>query len=324
MASVKMGVQRLLHCGQVGFQQFSIPVITYGSGSPGEPKVGITCCVHGDETSGLYIAARVIEQLKLSDSLKGTVHIIPAANSAALLYNERVFPLDYKDLNRVGRGNKDGSFTERTAAVLFEFLSQLDLVVNIHGFEMRSPVTAIFVNAESREIAKKNLAAISAFSPEMIWVIDASVGEDAKCLTTLDTALAEVGVVNLPIETSQLEFLSDAEINRAAQGILNVIAFLGIIDPLPASNFPTPAFIKHEFTAPNAGLWEPDVSLMQPIEAGMKIGTLTVLPDFEERTIYAPSSGVLIQYRLRQLVATGTSLFSIGDSAEQLITQIKA
>lgn len=317
-----MYVMNYLHYGQAGFVQFGTPVLTYGSGEPGEPKIGITCCVHGDETSGLFIADRVMEQLKSNDSsLKGTVYILPAANSAAHLDNKRVSALDHKDLNRVGRGNKEGSFTERNGAVLFEFLSQLDFVINIHAFEMRMPVTAVYMNAGNIEVKKKTLAAISAFSPEMIWVIDASNGRDSTYLTTLDTALAEVGVPNFPIETSQLAFLSDKEIERAAQGILNVISFLSIIDAtLPASNYKTPAYSRHEFTAPYAGLWEPEVSLLQPIEPDTKIGTLKVLPNFEAHPIYAQSYGVLIQYRQRQFVATGTSLFSLGYSADRFIT----
>lgn len=311
-----------LDFGQVGFQQFSTPVLTFGTTEPGQPKVGITCCIHGDETSGLYIVARVIKELELRNSRAGTVYILPAANPVAILNNKRVSVLDYKDLNRVGKGNKDGSFTERTGAVLFEFLSQLDLVIDIHSFPIRTPITAIFLNTGNTQVKKKTLSAIHAFSPEIIWAMNTPDSQDAVYSTVLGIALANAGIACLPIETTQLAFLPEAEIEKAAQGILNVIAFMGIIESLYVSKCSIPAFTRNEFTSPSAGLWEPHVSLMQPIQTGMEIGTLKILPTFEEKKIYAPSSGILIQYCQRRLVATGDALFSLGYSADKIITDI--
>lgn len=317
---------RSLTLGSVGFLNFSIPILKYGSGKASEPTIVITCGIHGDEHAPLCVVKYLVEYLK-STYINGTVYIIPAANPAAQLDNKRVSAFDYKDLNRLGRGNKKGSFTERTLALLFDFIQELnpDLVINLHDFEMQTPVTAVYMNAGSEEVRRKTLEAINAFSPEMIWVIDFSQTQDASYQRTLDTALSEANIPNFPIETTQLAFLSDEEIERTAQGILNVIAYLGISEPFSLSKTPAPAFSRNEFTSPYAGLWQPDVSLlMQPIEVGMKIGTLTVFPDFEQQPVYSPSSGVLIQYRQRQLVATpGVSLFSLGEPDEQIITKFE-
>jgi len=206
-------------------------------------------------------------------------------------------------------------------AILFNFLSQCDLVVNIHEFEMHTPVTAVFMNAGKEETKALTLSAIKAFSPDIIWIINTSQSSDVQYQTTLDTALAQSGIANFPIETAQLNLLTDHEINKATMGLYQVAAYLGICEPISESYSTSisPAFFRQEITAENAGLWEPDCKLMQTIENGSSIGNLISLPDFRLAQIQSPSDGVLVQYRHRQLVSTGTSLFSIGHKADKLL-----
>jgi predicted deacylase len=306
-----------LTVGQVGMIRLDIPVYTIGDG---KPVLGITCFIHGNESAGVYIVARMLDHLQFRGITRGTVHIIPVANPAAQFVGERVSLLDYMDLNRVGSGSRDGSFTERLSAQLFDFLSMCDLVINIHEFEMRTPTTGVFMNAGSTEIKVRTLAAIQAFSPDIIWVIDPSQRTDARYQATLDTALAEAGVVNFPVETTQLAFLTDTEINRAAKGLLRVAAYMGMLKPELESSFaPAPAFTREEFRSETAGLWEPSRLLMQEIKPGEAIGILRTLPEFKSQTIYSPRLGILMQCRNRQLVATGASLFSIGHGVDEII-----
>jgi len=309
-----------LPVGQVGTIRLDIPVYTIGSG---KPIFGITCFVHGNEPAGAYIVSRLIDQLQLSNSLYGTVHILPMVNPAAQFINSRVSPLDQKDLNRMGYGRQDGSLTERIGASLFEFLSQCDMVVNIHEFEMHTPTTAVFMNAGSTELKINTLTAIKAFSPDIIWVIDISQSSDEQYRLTLDTALASAGVTNFPIETAQLAYLTDTDIEKASQGLLRVATHIGILEPATVNPFsPAPAFIRQEIRTNDAGLWEPNVELMQVVKSGDLIGTLRAIPEFKIQSLYSPVSGVLVQYRHRELVSTGTSLFSIGRTAEEIVVPL--
>lgn len=305
--------------GQAGVVQLDIPVYTIGNG--GRPVFGVTCSVHGDEPGGLYIIARLLDYLQQVDKIDGTIHIIPAANPVAQLVNKRVSPLDLKDLNRTGRGRKDGTFTDRVGACLFEFLSQCDLVVNIHEFEMYTPVTAVFMNTGDSKTKTKTLAAIKAFAPDILWVINPAQDSDVQYQATLDTALTQASIANFPIETTQLAFLSEDEIEKAALGLFRVAAYLGICKSfLELSPFAAPALFRQEVTASEAGLWEPSCKLMEIIAVGEQIGTMRRLTDFQQMPIYSPSEGILVQYRHRQLVATGTSLFSLGHNAEHVIS----
>lgn len=307
-----------LSVGQAGTVKIDIPVYTIGEGSP---IFGITCSVHGDEPSGLFVVSRLLALLQNFEKINGTLHIIPSANPAAQLVNTRVSPFDLKDLNRAGSGRAGGTFTDRVGARLFEFLSQCDLVVNIHEFEMHTPVTAVFMNAGNEETKVSTLSAIKAFSPDIIWVINTAQSSDVQYQSTLDTALAQSGIANFPIETAQLNLLSDQEIDKATMGLYQVAAYLGMCEPISEarSTLISPAFFRQEITAENAGLWEPKCKLMQTIDNGSSIGNFLSLPDFKLAQIQSPADGVLVQYRHRQLVSTGTSLFSIGHKADNIL-----
>ncbi|MCT7953003.1 succinylglutamate desuccinylase/aspartoacylase family protein [Ancylothrix sp. C2] len=311
-----------LDYGYVGFQKYGSPLITFTSGKTSDPKITITAGIHPDEAVGLFVLSPLIKYLKSLDYIQGTIHIIPGGNSPAHLEAKRVSSLDFQDLNRVAKGNQYGSFTERIGWVLFNFIRQCDFAIQLHDFEMQTPLTGVYMNAGNFEVRRKTLEALHIFSPEMIWAIDTSSTQDFTYQKTIDMALAEEGVPNFPIETTQLPFLTNEEINQTVQGILRVIASLGIIPPLPMSNLTIPpAFTRHEFKSNHAGLWHPYVSLMQPIQEGTKIGKLIVFPSFEEQIIHAGSSGTLIQFRNKQVVHPGMSLFSLGSPAEHFIAK---
>jgi predicted deacylase len=316
------GISKVINIGQVGMTQLDIPVYTIGNG---EPVLGITCYLHGDETAGIYVLAKVVDHLKSISSLRGTVHLIPVANPAAQFVKHRLSPIDWHDINRLKQGNKEGTLTERNAFYLFEFLLKCDLVINIHAFEMISPVTAVFMNAGSKEVRDTILAAIKAFSPEIIWITDVAKNHDSKYYSTLDVTLAEAGIPNFSIETSEIMFLTDKRIKRTSDGILNVANYMGILK----ESFFCPEMI-HEpqilyqrkvFTADVAGLWEPRIQIAQAVERETRIGTLRTLHNFDKQDIYAACSGILFQYRNCQHVATGTSLFTIGNKVNILSQQ---
>lgn len=307
------GISKVIKIGQVGITQLEIPVYTIGNG---EPVLGITCYLHGDETAGIYVLAKVVDYLKSISLVRGTIHLIPVANPAAQFVKHRLSPIDWLDINRLKQGDQAGTLTQRNAFYLFEFLVQCNLVINIHAFEMISPVTAVFMNAGSKEVKDTTLAAIKAFSPETIWITDVGKNPDSVYYSTLDVNLAEAGIPNFSIETSEIMFITDEQIRRTAKGILNVASYMQILQEYSHPEMiQEPQILSHRtvFTADVAGLWEPKVQIAQIVEPESCIGTLITLPNFDKQDIYADCSGILFQYRHCQHVATGSSLFSIGN-----------
>lgn len=302
-----------LKLGQKGVINYDIPV--YSIGNNEGKTFTVTCSVHGDETAGLFIVHNFLNKIK-NKQLKGKINIIPAANPVAQFLYSRTAFLDQKDLNRSGKGRIDGSYTDRLANTLFNFLVKSDIVVNIHEFEMISPVMGIFDVFDNKETEQKILETIKIFSPDMIWQINYNKSSDIQYLTTLDLALSKEGIVNFPFETSQLPLITQDEIEKASQGLLNIAAHLGIIE---TENTQTdkvvPVFVRKEYSSDLAGLWVPNNNLkpLQEVKQGDFIGKVVSLPDFSEQEIYAEQNSILLQYRNRQMIGNGSSIYSIAD-----------
>ncbi|MHB2149623.1 succinylglutamate desuccinylase/aspartoacylase family protein [Calditrichota bacterium LG25] len=306
-----------IYTGQSGVLRLDIPVLTFGAG---KPKLVITSSVHGDEPLGLAVMSQLVDYLR-RENLKGTVSLVLAANPAAQFVAQRVSPQDFKDLNRVGSGNHRGYYTDRLGARLFDFFKEFDFVVNIHEFEMHTPVTTFFLNEGSIAVKRKILEGIQAFYPEIVWIKKETNERDSQYKNTLDAALANAGIPGFIVEAVQLPFITDREIDRVLNGLIRLTEYLGI---LPSKSFKAtkennlPYFYRNEFTSDIAGYWEPEQrDILTSIKKGDVIGRIKTLPDFETKPIVAPFSGTLIQLRHRQLVGTGTSLFSIGTKPEK-------
>jgi len=312
---MKQGHIQWLHTGRVGVVSLDIPVITFGGNK--KPRIAITSSVHGDEPLGLVVISRLVDYLD-EQNLAGTVSLVLAANPAAQLLGQRVSPQDFKDLNRAGAGNAKGYYTDRLAANLFEFLRNFDFVVNIHEFEMHTPVTAFYIGEGNSSTKQRILDGIEAFAPEIVWVAKHTNKRDNQYLNTLDAALARAGVPSFIVETVQLPFITEREINHVVNGVIRLMALLGIVTPKnrKAPNGKKLTLYRNEITTDVAGLWEPrKLSLFTPIKAGDVIGEIRTIPEFTVELITAPISGTLIQLRHRQLVGTGSSIFSIGTKA---------
>ena len=302
-----------LKLGQKGVINYDIPVYSIGQG---KPEITITCSVHGDETAGLFIVNDFLKKIK-NIKLNGKINIIPSANPVAQFLHSRTAFLDQKDLNRSGSGNAFGSYTDRLANVLFNFLIKSDIVINIHEFEMISPVMGIFdcLEDKEKEFENKILEVVKIFNPDMIWKIDYEKTSDNQYQTTLDMALTKAGIINFPFETSQLSLITKENINKASEGLVNIVSHFNIIDKKPEiTKKDIPVFVRKEFSSELAGLWEPseNLKLLEKVQKGDLIGKIVNLPDFSETEIYAEDTGVLIQYRHRQIVGNGASIYSIG------------
>ena len=118
--------------GEIADIGITIPVIRIGSGKPG---VGIVCGMHGDEKTPLLIASK-LKDIKL---MKGSLHIFLGVNQLAHKLNKRFVDAD---LNRSFPGKEDGNLEERIAIKLLKELENLDLVIDLHDFEMETPLLA--------------------------------------------------------------------------------------------------------------------------------------------------------------------------------------
>jgi len=297
-----------------GNNRLTIPVYSIGSG---QPSIALTCSVHGDERSSLFIINNLINKLRNLDSIAGTINIIPNANPAAQFINNRISFIDQKDLNRVGRGDISGSYTEKVGAKLFDFLTNCDLVINLHEFEMCSPVTAVYMNIGDETVKRKIIESIQTFSPDIVWVINSFTSKDSIYNSTLDSALAIAGIPNFPVETSSSYYISDNDIEKVSNGIISVLNQMGILDSQIINQTETQtvlSFYRKQIFSNYTGIWEPELCKFQFINKNTYIGKITTIPEFETIEIKSEFEGYLMNYRKRQYISFGESIYSIGES----------
>lgn len=303
-----------IHMGYGGVFTLNSPILIMGQGSP---RLAITCSVHGDEHTGIFIVKEMLERLDEEDII-GSVSFVLAANPSAQFVGQRVSPQDMKDLNRVGEGRESGTYTERVAHNLFGFLKNFDFVVNIHEFKMHTPITAVYMNAGDHVVREKTLAGIKAFGPDIVWVIEYSQSGDVQYSSTIDMALARSGIPNFPIETTHISLISESDIKSVSDRLIKLMEHLKIMRSAQNGNqgHSSPVsfdyYVRREITSDVAGIWEPWLQILQKVSRGDAIGNVYQLPTLERIVIKSPVDGMLLQVRHRQLVHTGTSLFSIG------------
>lgn len=269
------------------------------------PKVAIVCNLHGDELSSLFIVSELIPKL-LNEIKKGEVNFFVPSNPAAFLLRERTWK-DCVDLNRIFPGKMDENLTSRTAFKLFEELKEMNLVIDLHNMKSHTALLSLFMNEGSREIKRKSLELINEFSPDIIWKI-----EEEKYSNALGPFLSRSNIVNFAVEMNPPEFLSQEEIKRTTNGILRVLAKIGIIkvkERVEKKNIPIVSRVK--VISEKAGLFFPLVRTLQHVKKNEKIGKLTT-NFIDWLTIRAPVSGIVMHFSPLGFVDTGDELVSIG------------
>lgn len=118
-------------CNMTNGMELKLPVHEF-SGEEG-PVIGMTACIHGDETIGVEIARNLVEILK-KEELHGTVKIMSVASPLAFEAANRNTPVDQVNMNRIFPGRYDGTITEIQARVIADkFLEGIDAYIDIHA-----------------------------------------------------------------------------------------------------------------------------------------------------------------------------------------------
>lgn len=264
--------------------KLDIPVISIGSGSP---QVAILCGVHGDETSSFLIAKELVNL-----DVKGTLHLVMGVNQEAVHSGKRYV---MQDLNRSFPGDEFGKLEERIAFRLVEFLLGKDLVIDLHCFENKSPVTAIQFKSTDKYV--------DCFNPKQVWVLD------GECRGSLGPFLVSSEIENFAVEMDMIEHLSNSDKDLVVFGIKNVLRSMGMLEGAVVTGSP-PRFKRHDVTSSCRGIFVPNS--MNEVVKGDVVGSILSIEDLSSSDVVSTHTGVLMQVCRRRLVHPGESLFSVG------------
>ncbi|WP_298473407.1 M14 family metallopeptidase [uncultured Maribacter sp.] len=205
--------------------------ITIIKGKTKGPVFTIVAGVHGYEYPPIIATQNLIKEIK-TDSLNGTLIIIPIANTASFFTRTPfINPQDKKNLNNAFPGKKNGTITEQIAHfITTNIISKSDVFLDIHGgdaCEDLIPFVCYYNNpkkATQTALAKK-LSENSGFEYVVSYPYNISNKEPAKY--TFKQAVQD-GKTALSIECGKLGNVQSENVALIEKAVYNMLGTMNM------------------------------------------------------------------------------------------------
>lgn len=289
------------------FGDLTIDAQMIGSGSP---KIAVLNGLHGLEKTGAYLMPLLVNKIK---TINGTLALIPFANPTSFLANTRRTPEDGQDLNRIFPGQPTGTLSFRLAAVLFDFLKNFDVVIDIHTFpKMQMPLVAVYFADVKAELKARLLKVIRVFQPDYIWKLDTRSGERNKGGSLIE-ALGKIDKLAFSLEVPDVEFISPEQEQRVIVGVQKVFDFLnGRLKR--QEDIEIPIIFRKAIISPINGFLVPKVGVNEIVKKGQILGTITSPTSFKEKTVRSTLNGPVVFILNKTFVNLGDRVVLIGQN----------
>lgn len=280
-------------------------VVIHGK-RPG-PRLWISGGVHGDELAGIVAVRQVLSSFDPA-AMVGTLVAIPCVNELGALHCSRELP-DGRDLNRCFPGSRTGTLASRIAsAFLREVVSRCTHGVDVHtagGHRDNLPqIRANLDDPATRRLARR-------FGTPVVLHSNLRDG-------SLRQAAAARGIPTLLFEGGKPLRHEQHVVNSAANGILRVMAELGMIERAPPRvRRPLVAWSSSWVRTPRSGYFVARVGLGDHVRERQVVATveLRMADDLGPRRveIRAGAAGVVVGLQRLPLVHVGDPLVHIAD-----------
>ena len=255
-------------------QRLAFPTLVVRGARPGKTLLAVGA-VHGDEYEGTVAIQDLFDELD-PGSLRGTFVGIPVMHGPAFIAARRESPLDGLNLARVFPGSATGSPTMRIAHAFHEHLiRQADLLLDIHsGGNVYAIQHLSGYQLRDGDVGRIQREAAVAFGAGLVWGTSGLPGR------TLSSA-GELGVPSIYVEMQGEGRCRPEHLERARQGIRNVMAYLDMMDgdyPSARPRYfvemhePGSGHLQVDHPSPTSGIFVPAVGLWDPVRAGQVLG----------------------------------------------------
>src|SRR5690606_34220148 len=156
---------------------------------------------------------------------------IPMLNWPAVDAGTRVSPIDGRNMNRVFPGNADGTVAEILADYISRFILPLcTTVIDLHsgGKTMQFHPFACVHNLPDAAMMRRSIDAMLSFGAPVSLIL-----EEIDNKGMLDTTVEERGIMFLAAEIGGTGGATAKTVSIAQEGVLNVLAHLGVLAPRP-------------------------------------------------------------------------------------------
>jgi len=314
------------------------PVISVTGAKPG-PVLFVNAGVHGGEYPAIEAVIRLGKTLD-PKKISGTMILMPVLNLPAFRTRTPfVCPIDNVNPNRVFPGDAKGSYSEQmTYALINEFVAHADAYIDLHGGDIQEALVPFVISrAGADEVAKKSKAMAIAFGLPYVLTVSKPV-QPSKGLSSYAGA-AEKGIPAILAEAGGVGQMQEDAVALLVNGVINVMADLGMIDATAKSQIPNYKFqakTKNQnpktkqalgtsaSTTPivltrfewlytkNAGMWYSKVAPGDAVKKGKQIGTVGDLFGETLEKIVSPVDGVVLFLTINPSVFENGLLMGIG------------
>ncbi len=269
------------------------------------PSLFVSAVMHGDEIGGIEVIRRLLS-LKSLKRLRGTLITIPILNSYGFTTNSRYLP-DRRDLNRLFPGSPQGSLGGRLAHLFMkEVVGQCT-----HGIDLHTAANHRVNLPQIRADLDNPLTRWLAQTFDVPVLINSKLRDGS-----LRAAVAEKNIPILLYEGGEALRFDEVSIRAALRGIMNVMKALKMVtsrQPLSTSIRGSIAKSTRWVRAPMEGILHAHKSFGNKVLKGETLGTIYDPYDYQEISIEAPLTGLIIGRTNLPVIHEGDALFHIAN-----------
>jgi predicted deacylase len=248
-----------------------------------------------------------------TENMRGDFLAVPVANPPAFWNGTRLSPLDEGNLARAFPGSLDGSPTSAIAYILGNsIIKHADFFLDLHsaGARLLMPTMVGYDAADAR-----SRAAAFAFGANVIW------GHPEVAPGRTISFARQYGIPWLYTEARGAGRIHPKDLEMFMNGVQNLMRHLQILpgEPAPA-NIELHLFgsgdIDESLVATKKGFLIPEVSLLENVRAGQKLGRIVNLHSETIESFSANREGVVALIRSWPVVAPGDGTFLVTGVSE--------
>lgn len=270
-----------------------------------KPSLFILAGQHGGEITGIGVAYRLIEYLKMFD-IQGRITILPLLNMWGARSGSRENPLDGLNINSCYEGEGE-SISYRLASLVMELALRYDYVLDLHS--------AGHARYERHVIFHRDCDIDMARHFGFRFLIKRFKGKEGKG-GSLTSVLSSLGRMALTLELGGGHVVYREDLESGIEGMIRFLGQVGMVDVgLSSERTPLDRVYKKDcrvlIKAKEDGIYLPGVELGWGVKGGEPLGGFIPLDGSSLGEVKAPRAGYVIYQRDKCRIGQGETIAAL-------------
>ena len=289
---------------------FRILGYTFGTG---KKSVCIVGNMRGNEYQQLYICSQLVQMLKKMerDDLLTPgyeILVIPSCNPHSMNIEKRFWPIDNTDINRMFPGYAQGETTQRIAGGIFEKIQHYEYGIQFASYYMSGE---FMPHVKLMKTGFEDVAMAGKFGMPYVVVRNSRPYDT----TTLNYNWQIWETKAFSLYTTSTEQIDRESARRGVRSVLSFLGAVGLVDYKGHNRYVSEVIDDKDMIsvrAPQAGLFEPMVSVEQEVQEGALLARILDPADGHQLgAMYAPADGIIFFIHNRPLTYEHTAVIKM-------------